>query len=45
MINGSSELAVMGGINIAMIENDEDNYKITTNADLERFRLQDQKTL
>ena len=37
-INGSSEPAVMAGMKIAMIENDEANFKITTNADLERFR-------
>ncbi len=45
LINGSSEPAVMGGMNIAMIENDENNFKITTNADLERFKLQDRKTI
>lgn len=44
MINSSSEFAVMEGMNIALIENDEDNYKIMTNADFERIRLQDQKT-
>ena len=44
MINSSSKLAVMEGINIALIENGEDNYKIMTNADFERIRLQDQKT-
>lgn len=36
-INGSSEPAVMAGMNIALIQGDEGNYKITTKADLERF--------
>ena len=36
-INGSSEPAVMAGMNIALIKGDEGNYKITTKADLERF--------
>ncbi len=38
MINGSSEVAVMASMKIAMIENDEDNFKITTATDLERFK-------
>lgn len=37
-INGSTEPAVMAGMNIAMISGDEDNFKITTRADLTRFR-------
>ena len=36
-INGSTEPAIMAGMDIAMIEGDENNYKITTKADLERF--------
>lgn len=36
-INGSTEPAIMAGMDIAMIEGDETNYKITTKADLERF--------
>lgn len=36
-INGSSEPAVMAGMNIALVHGDENNYKITTKADLERF--------
>lgn len=36
-INGSTEPAVIAGMNIAVIPGDENNYKITTNADLERF--------
>ena len=36
-INGSSEPAVMAGMNIALIKGDEGNYKITTKSDLERF--------
>lgn len=39
-INGSTEPAVMAGMNIAMIPGDENNYKITTKADLEHFRRQ-----
>lgn len=37
-INGSTESAVMAGMKVAMIAGDEDNFKITTKADLERFR-------
>lgn len=37
-INGSTEPAVMAGMDIAMIPGDEANFKITTKADLERFR-------
>lgn len=36
-INGSTEPAVMDGMDIAMIFGDEGNFKITTKADLERF--------
>lgn len=36
-INGSTEPAVMAGMDIAMIPGDERNFKVTTNADLERF--------
>ena len=37
-INGSTEPAVMAGMDIAMIHGDEGNFKITTKMDLERFR-------
>ncbi len=37
-INGSTEPAVMAGMDIAMIPGDEGNFKITTKADLERFK-------
>lgn len=37
-INGSAEPAVMAGMDIAMIPGDEENFKITTAADLDRFR-------
>ena len=37
-INGSTEPAVMAGMDIVMIPGDERNFKITTAADLERFR-------
>ena len=37
-INGSTEPAIMDGMDIAMIPGDEGNFKITTREDLERFR-------
>lgn len=37
-INGSTEPAVMAGMDIALIPGDEGNFKITTAADLERFQ-------
>lgn len=37
-INGSTEPAVLAGLDIAIIPGDEKNFKITTEADLERFR-------
>ena len=37
-INGSTEPAILAGMDIAMIPGDEGNFKITTQADLERFR-------
>lgn len=37
-INGSTEPAIMAGLDIAMIPGDEENFKITTKSDLERFR-------
>ncbi|MCR5747698.1 MAG: 2-C-methyl-D-erythritol 4-phosphate cytidylyltransferase [Lachnospiraceae bacterium] len=37
-INGSTEPAVLAGLDIAMIPGDEKNFKITTIADLERFK-------
>lgn len=37
-INGSTEPAIMAGMDIAMISGEESNFKITTRADLERFR-------
>lgn len=36
-INGSTEPAIMAGLDIVMIPGDEGNFKITTKADLERF--------
>ena len=36
-INGSTEPAIMAGLDIAMIPGEEQNYKITTRADLLRF--------
>lgn len=41
-INGSTEPAVMAGLDIVMIPGDEGNFKITTLADLRRFeRIQE----
>ncbi len=37
-INGSTEPAILDGMDIVMIPGDEGNFKITTRADLERFR-------
>lgn len=37
-INGSTEPAVLAGMDIAMIPGDEGNFKITTISDLKRFR-------
>ena len=37
-INGSTEPAVLAGMDVAMIPGDEGNFKITTMADLERFK-------
>lgn len=36
-INGSTEPAVMASLKVAMIPGDENNYKVTTKKDLERF--------
>ncbi len=36
-INGATEPAVMAGMDIAMVEGDEKNFKVTTRADLERM--------
>ncbi len=36
-VNGSTEPAVMAGLDIVMIPGDEGNFKITTKEDLERF--------
>ncbi|MBR5316804.1 MAG: 2-C-methyl-D-erythritol 4-phosphate cytidylyltransferase [Lachnospiraceae bacterium] len=37
-INGSTEPAIMAGMDIVMIPGDEENFKITTKTDLERFQ-------
>lgn len=37
-INGSTEPAILCNMDIAMIKGDENNFKITTLADLERFK-------
>lgn len=37
-INGSTEPAILDGMDIVMIPGDEGNFKITTGADLKRFR-------
>ena len=37
-INGSTEPAILAGMDIVMIPGDEGNFKITTNADMERFQ-------
>ena len=42
-INGSAEPAYMAGMNIRIITGDENNYKITTKQDLDRFRAEIEK--
>ena len=42
-INGATEPAIVAGMDIVMIPGDENNYKITTQADLERFKEQMEK--
>lgn len=37
-INGSTEPAILAGLDVVMIPGDERNFKVTTKADLERFR-------
>lgn len=37
-INGSTEPAVLAGLDVAIIPGDENNYKITTSNDLEKFK-------
>ena len=37
-INGSTEPAISAGMDVVMIPGDETNFKITTGADLRRFR-------
>lgn len=39
LINGSTEPAVMAGMDIAMIPGDEGNFKVTTQADLLRLKI------
>ena len=36
-INGATEPAILAGMDIAMVEGDERNFKVTTKADLERM--------
>jgi len=36
-INGSTEPAILAGMDIAMVPGDEGNFKVTTKTDLERF--------
>lgn len=37
VVNGSSEPAVLAGLDIAMVAGEEENFKITTKEDLKRF--------
>jgi len=43
-INGSTEPAVLAGMDIVMIPGDEGNFKITTKADLEYFKELSERT-
>lgn len=36
-VNGASEPAIMAGMDIAMIPGDEGNFKVTTDADMDRY--------
>lgn len=42
-INGSTEPAIIAGLRVTTIPGDEDNYKITTPADLEKFRREERQ--
>ena len=42
-INGSTEPAILAGMDVVMIPGDEGNFKITTKADLERFQTRREK--
>jgi 2-C-methyl-D-erythritol 4-phosphate cytidylyltransferase len=44
-INGSTEPAILAGLDVGMIPGEETNYKITTDADLKRFQEQIEKGL
>lgn len=37
-INGSTEPAILAGMDVVMVDGEEDNFKITTREDLERFK-------
>ena len=38
-IKGSTEPAILGGLDVILAKGNEDNFKITTRADLERFKI------
>ena len=38
-VNGSTEPAILAGMDIAVVEGDEKNFKITTQEDLKRFQM------
>ena len=38
-INGSSEPAVMAGMDVLMIPGDEANFKVTTDEDMKKCRM------
>ncbi len=38
LINGSTEPAIIAGLDVVMIDGDEKNFKITTKSDLEKFK-------
>lgn len=39
-INGSTEVALLAGMRIAVVAGEEDNFKVTTKEDLERYHLE-----
>ncbi|MCM1568372.1 MAG: 2-C-methyl-D-erythritol 4-phosphate cytidylyltransferase [Roseburia sp.] len=44
-VNGSTEPAIMAGLDIALVDGDESNFKITTREDLLRFRQMMEKKI
>lgn len=39
-VNGSTEVALLAGMDIAVVEGEESNFKVTTQTDLDRYQLE-----